>query len=45
MNERPDERAVDNPPVKDGAGRRPWFPPVLEDLELGLEVTAYSGRA
>jgi hypothetical protein len=24
--------------------RRPWFPPVLEDFELAMEVTAYAGR-
>lgn len=24
--------------------RRLWFPPILEDFELAMEVTAYAGR-
>lgn len=24
--------------------RRLWFPPILDDFELAMEVTAYAGR-
>lgn len=51
MSERANEQAAqaaadDRHPQVPGAqpGRRAWFPPVLEDIELAMEVTAYAGR-